>query len=224
MSECDISKDKAWNRRYHCSTHSVSFWSGSDSVESCPAGEIEDECEKEYAEKVSSLESEIDKIRTDRAGWAARSQEQFDRIGVALDSVRQKRSSGEPARDDATEIECLVGEVNKLKNDVDEWRERGDIWEVRCGDYAVKAHHLKTELQALKAERYSLLDDATKEVKRLTQEVASTRETAVLDCIKILEKYRLRFNRELGQTMASIVDVFLSAEKMLLQCVRKKEE
>lgn len=49
--------------------------------------------------------AEVERLKGDRAGWAARSQEQFDRIGVALERVREHRESGEPARDDATEIE-----------------------------------------------------------------------------------------------------------------------
>jgi len=66
------------------------------------------------ADWLRSLLSENAHLLTSREGWAARSKEQFDRIGVALDAVREKRPSGEPARDDATEVEALVVEVARL--------------------------------------------------------------------------------------------------------------
>ena len=69
----------------------------------------------ECSEKQPDLEAEIERLKTDRAGWAARSLEQFNRIGKALDGVRRKRASGEPARDDATEIEALVAEVERQR-------------------------------------------------------------------------------------------------------------
>jgi hypothetical protein len=46
MSECEISKDKAWIGQYHCNTHDIWFRDDGDSVECCPTGKIEDEYEK----------------------------------------------------------------------------------------------------------------------------------------------------------------------------------
>jgi len=69
----------------------------------------------EWEARVKELEGENERLRHDRAGWAARSQEQFDRIGKALRLIRQKRTTGEPSRDDATEIESIVAKVAALQ-------------------------------------------------------------------------------------------------------------
>lgn len=71
---------------------------------------------------IAALLAEVDRLRaentaalTSREGWAARSREQFARIGHALDRVRKKRATGEPARDDATEVEAIVAERDRLR-------------------------------------------------------------------------------------------------------------
>lgn len=72
--------------------------------------------------EVTLLKAEVERLKGDRSAWAARSQEQFDRIGVALERVREHRESGEPSRDDATEVEALVGEVECLRVERDSLR------------------------------------------------------------------------------------------------------
>lgn len=66
------------------------------------------------AKKIESLEAEVAELRGDRQGWAARSQEQYDRIGKALDPIRLKRSTGEPSRSDASEVEDVARRYTAL--------------------------------------------------------------------------------------------------------------
>jgi len=47
----------------------------------------------------------------DYNAWRLIHQEQLDRIGAALDPIRKKRSTGEPARSDAEEIESLAAQL-----------------------------------------------------------------------------------------------------------------
>jgi len=73
------------------------------------------EAAKEYRAHLDRLEAEVVRLQSDREGWAARSLDQFNRIGAALGPIREARYSGEPSRDDATEIEFLVTEVARLR-------------------------------------------------------------------------------------------------------------
>jgi len=63
--------------------------------------------------EITKLKAENERLQHDRAGWAVRSLDQFNRIGKALNPIRKKRSTGEPARDDATEIEELVADIER---------------------------------------------------------------------------------------------------------------
>lgn len=93
---------------------------------------------KTVRKAAQALEAEVERLKGDRSAWAARSQEQFDRIGVALERVREHRYTGEPSRDDATEIEALVEKVIKL--------------EIESGHWIVKSVDLEKEVTQLKEE------------------------------------------------------------------------
>jgi hypothetical protein len=78
--------------------------------------------------KCDELRAEVERLKSDQAIWAKKRLEQFNRIGRALDPIREKRDSGEPARDDATEIEALVAEVERLTKERDVGNASCDAW------------------------------------------------------------------------------------------------
>ena len=49
--------------------------------------------------------------------WNASRRGVFDRIGKALEDVREKRASGEPLRDDGREVEALVRALKKARGE-----------------------------------------------------------------------------------------------------------
>jgi len=101
-------------------------------IEHCGRASVRAEQAEDRAERA---ERERDKALTNRDGWAARSRDQFDRIGKALQSTRQKRASGAPARSDAEEIEEMVRRIASLERECDQLygdakraAQRGDNW------------------------------------------------------------------------------------------------
>lgn len=94
--------------------------------------------EEDLCKEILRLQAQVERIQTAREAWARQSRQQYDRIGRALDPVRQKLASGEPARDDATEIECLVrriaeleAELSKLRPHIKNLGDRGSRWRDR---------------------------------------------------------------------------------------------
>ena len=62
---------------------------------------------------------ELERVRkelADERGWNDLRREMYERLGRALDPFRQKRYSGEPARDDATEVEAICRELAALRD------------------------------------------------------------------------------------------------------------
>ena len=72
--------------------------------------------------RCEELRAELKAIKGDREVWSATSLEQFNRIGTALYPIRKKRASGEPARDDATEIEQLAKQRARFRAVLEELR------------------------------------------------------------------------------------------------------
>ncbi len=70
---------------------------------------------EQLREENARLREEIRKLQTDREGWAARSKADFDRLGNALEPVRRKRRTGEPACSDGEAVEELVAERDRLR-------------------------------------------------------------------------------------------------------------
>ena len=64
------------------------------------------------AARVAALRAE----RDDERAWNFRRRETYDRIGKALEPFREKRSTGEPARNDATEVEAVCRELTALRD------------------------------------------------------------------------------------------------------------
>jgi len=79
-----------------------------------------------YRDALTAAENERDEMKTSREGWAARSKEDFDRLGRALENVRRKRSTGEPACSDGEAVEELVAERDRLRDALQEIAKRMD--------------------------------------------------------------------------------------------------
>jgi hypothetical protein len=75
-----------------------------------------DQCDAER-KRASELGAELERLRIEHSEWHTMITEQFMRMSRALETVRERLPSGEPARDDATEVEALVAEVARLKKE-----------------------------------------------------------------------------------------------------------
>lgn len=75
---------------------------------------------KEKDKEIKKLKDEIeflkDKASRDFLSWKNTVNYSYERIGEALDKIREKRPTGEPARSDAEEIELLVKHFIKSKS------------------------------------------------------------------------------------------------------------
>jgi Lar family restriction alleviation protein len=97
------------------------------------------------AQRVKDLEAEVARLKDEHAQWDAIITEQFVRMGKALEVVRERLPSGEPARDNATEVEALVAKVERLKGELNNqecdtayWKERAERLAVQCGNGGTK--------------------------------------------------------------------------------------
>lgn len=70
---------------------------------------------QEYNKRIKQLEEEKRQLQTSREGWSKISNDQYKRIGKALDPIREKRYTGEPAKSDAYEIEKLVRSYHAIE-------------------------------------------------------------------------------------------------------------
>ncbi|MFI4861812.1 MAG: hypothetical protein ACIAXF_14160 [Phycisphaerales bacterium JB063] len=61
--------------------------------------------------RIAELQNDLD----DERGWNRRRKAVWDRIGVALEPIRKKRSTGEPSRNDADEVEAICARIAELE-------------------------------------------------------------------------------------------------------------
>lgn len=122
------------------------------------------------ADQITALLAELDearRAREDERGWNARWKEDFDRIGKALDRVREKRPSGEPARSDGAEVEALVAELGEAKADLERERARSKRMRVAVGRALPVLRSARSDYDC---EALSALDEVISECAALSGE------------------------------------------------------